>query len=146
VFTLVAANNGPGAATGVVVTNAIEPGVTFIWASPGCTFASATVSCDIGTLEAGANARRTVVVRPGSPGAITNNVAVSGAQGDPSTANNSSSLAVPVDATPAGVPVQRYRLYSPVTLEHHFTTDFNEYNRARRAGRLGAGRSGRQGV
>jgi len=23
--------------------------------------------------------------------------------------------------------VLRYRLYSPVTLEHHFTTDFNEY-------------------
>jgi hypothetical protein len=26
------------------------------------------------------------------------------------------------------VPVLRYRLYSPVTLEHHFTTDLNEYN------------------
>jgi hypothetical protein len=32
-----------------------------------------------------------------------------------------------VAASPAGVPVQRYRLYSDVTKEHHFTTDFNEY-------------------
>jgi hypothetical protein len=30
--------------------------------------------------------------------------------------------------TVAGVPVDRYRLYSPVTLEHLFTTDLNEYN------------------
>lgn len=30
--------------------------------------------------------------------------------------------------TTTGTAVNRYRLYSPVTLEHHFTTDQNEYN------------------
>jgi len=30
-------------------------------------------------------------------------------------------------ATPVGKLAIRYRLYSPVTLEHHFTTDANEY-------------------
>jgi hypothetical protein len=37
-------------------------------------------------------------------------------------------LTTDVAATPAGIPVSRYRLYSDVTKEHHFTTDLNEYN------------------
>ena len=42
-------------------------------------------------------------------------------------ANNVSESALDIVVSPAPVQVLRYRLYSPVTLEHHFTTDFNEY-------------------
>jgi hypothetical protein len=33
-----------------------------------------------------------------------------------------------VNASPVASQAQRYRLYSDVTKEHHFTTDLNEYN------------------
>jgi hypothetical protein len=36
-------------------------------------------------------------------------------------------IAASTGAALAGSPVARYRLYSPVTREHHFTTDLNEY-------------------
>ncbi|HUP30179.1 MAG TPA: hypothetical protein VM122_08410, partial [Usitatibacter sp.] len=47
---------------------------------------------------------------------------------DSNNLNNSATLSRSVFPTLAGSPVLRYRLYSPVTLEHHFTTDLNEYN------------------
>jgi hypothetical protein len=52
---------------------------------------------------------------------------VSSATADPNPANNTFNAAVTVNAAPAGIPIPRYRLYSPVTLEHHFTTGLNEY-------------------
>jgi hypothetical protein len=75
-----------------------------------------------------ASATFTLVLRPTAPGSFTNVATVTASQFDPASANNTSSLMVTVNATPAGTPVQRYRLYSDVTKEHHFTTDLNEYN------------------
>jgi hypothetical protein len=76
----------------------------------------------------GASATFKVVVRPAAAGTITSNVSVSADSPDPASANNASSAVVNVVAAPAGMPVPRYRLYSDVTKEHHFTTDLNEYN------------------
>ena len=64
-----------------------------------------------------------MVIRPSAIGTIINTASVSSNSG-----SVYSSLQLTVAPSPAGVPVQRYRLYSPVTLEHHFTTDLNEYN------------------
>jgi hypothetical protein len=42
--------------------------------------------------------------------------------------NNTTSLTLTVLSTPTAAVVLRYRLFSPVTKEHMFTTDLNEYN------------------
>ena len=47
---------------------------------------------------------------------------------DANSANNAHTLMVTVNPSPTGTGIFRYRLYSDVTKEHHFTTDLNEYN------------------
>jgi uncharacterized repeat protein (TIGR01451 family) len=130
VFTMTVTNSGPGTATGIAVTASYDPAASVIWASPGCARqgASAVYVCNLATLANGASARFRLVLRKGSAGTLTNNVTVGSATADGNAANNTVNLAIGVNPTPAGVPVQRYRLYSPITLEHHFTTSVNEYN------------------
>ena len=56
-YTLVVTDSGPLTATGVVVSDTLPAAATFVSASPGCTFASSTLRCTVGTLAAGARAR-----------------------------------------------------------------------------------------
>jgi hypothetical protein len=86
------------------------------------------VTCNIGTLAEGASAQVKVVLRPSAAGSLSNNVSVRGAEPDPVSSNDFGAITMPVNASPAGIPVIRYRLYSPVTQEHLFTTSANEYN------------------
>ncbi|HUP31216.1 MAG TPA: hypothetical protein VM122_13640 [Usitatibacter sp.] len=125
VFNVTVTNHDAGGATGVSLSDTLPAGSVFVWASPGCGNASGTVTCSIGTLPAGASATRKVVVRPGAAGVATNNASATASQG---LLNNANALGVPVNASPVAALVQRYRLYSDVTKEHHFTTDQNEYN------------------
>ena len=127
VFTITVVNNGQ-AATNVIVTDTLPANASFVWASSGCAPSGSTVQCALGSLAAGAGARVMVVVRPSSTGTMTNAASVSATQSDTVAGNNSSTSAVTVTASPAPAWVQRYRLYSPVTQEHHFTTDANEYH------------------
>jgi hypothetical protein len=61
------------------------------------------------------------------PRPVTASAVAQSSDADPNPANNSATASVDVGATAAGVPVTRYRLYGPVTREHMYTTDFNEY-------------------
>jgi hypothetical protein len=81
----------------------------------------------VGALAAGASVQLKVVVRPVSAGSITNSARIASAEADSFPANNNSSVVATVNAMPVAKAVARYRLYSPVTQEHHFTTDANEY-------------------
>lgn len=49
-YTLTLNNDGPSAATGVVVTDVLPDGVEFVSASPGCTEVTGTVTCTVGAL------------------------------------------------------------------------------------------------
>jgi uncharacterized repeat protein (TIGR01451 family) len=128
IFTITTANSGPMSATNVAITNTLPAGVVYVWSSPGCTLTGSTMNCAVGTLGPGASAERKLVIRPASTGVTTNTASVSTPDAETTLTNNSVSTNVTIAATPAGVPVLRYRLYSPVSLEHHFTTDLNEYN------------------
>jgi len=115
----VSGSNAPS----VVVQDVLPAGTAFVWASSGCSAAGTTVTCSAGTMAAGSNATYKIVVRPGTAGAFASmaTVSVSG------SAAASATLDTTVAAAPAANAVTRYRLYSPVTFEHHYTTDAFEY-------------------
>ena len=93
-FTIVASNNGPSAATGVVVNEVLPSGLTFVSASQTAGTWSAP-NWTIGNLSNGANATLTIVatVSQGGTGFV-NTVTISGNQTDPDTDNNTSSVSL----------------------------------------------------
>lgn len=102
VYTLTATNNGPGDATGVVVTDDLPMGVTYQSNDCGASFTDPTVTWNVGALANGAsavcNVTATVDVASGD---LVNNASVSAGSNDPVPANNTASAQVTV-----GQPVQ----------------------------------------
>jgi uncharacterized repeat protein (TIGR01451 family) len=92
-YTITAKNNGPSAATNVVLTDSPLPAnVQFVSASAG-TFDAANnrVVASLGSLPVGGTATVTIVVRPTAAAAgttLVNTVAVTAAETDPNPANN----------------------------------------------------------
>lgn len=99
IYTIIVTNNGPAAATGVMVTDylpapagspqVIPLELLSVTPTQGTCSGTNTINCDIGTLDAGAGATVTIVTKTLSAGVISNTAVVSGNQNDPSTANNS---------------------------------------------------------
>ena len=89
-YSITVTNNGPSDATGVIVTDTLPIGTSFVSASAGCTEAEGTVTCDVGSIATGASAMVTVqvTVDPGTTGPITNSASVAGSETDPNAANN----------------------------------------------------------
>jgi uncharacterized repeat protein (TIGR01451 family) len=126
-FALTAANAGPSLATNVAISQTLPAGWNVVWMSPGCSASGASVTCSLISLPPGLSQMFTVVARPAAGGSATAVATIAATEIDNLPANNSSSVAMTVSDAPAANVIQRYRLYSPVTLEHHFTTDLNEY-------------------
>jgi len=125
--TLTAANAGPLRATAVTVTYTVPTGWQLIWMTPACGAAASHVICTVMALSPGASQEFDVVMRPASSGNASSVVTVAATESDPALADNTSTLTLSAADAPVAKAVERYRLYSPVTLEHHFTTDANEY-------------------
>lgn len=88
-YTVDVRNRGPRQATGVKVTDSLPEGVDFISASKACDDPEGgVVTCNVGTLAAGANDDFEIRVRPKTPGEIVNAVTVDGDQDDPDPAND----------------------------------------------------------
>lgn len=96
VYTLQVTNNGAAAASGVVVTDKLPSGLT--WISTGATQGncngSSTITCDLGNLANGAAATVTITARAAVAGTFTNAASVAGAEYDPDGANNSATITV----------------------------------------------------
>jgi uncharacterized repeat protein (TIGR01451 family) len=115
-FTLAVENNGPDQADGVTVVDPLPSGLTFVSASPGCTFAAGVVTCSVGDLADEAVATVTVTASPTSASAgqtLTNLATASSSTADPDLTDNQAGAAVdvtipaapaPAAATPAAVP------------------------------------------
>jgi uncharacterized repeat protein (TIGR01451 family) len=102
-------NNGaptmPATTSGVVVTDTLPAGVTFVSATPsvGTCSGTSTVTCNLGTFPSGAVATIDIVVHaPNVTGTITNTATVAAATSDPIPSNNTSSVNSTVSVLPTG--------------------------------------------
>ncbi|HZW31543.1 MAG TPA: hypothetical protein VFF52_12600, partial [Isosphaeraceae bacterium] len=102
IYEVTATNAGPVEATGVVLSNTLPDGVSFVSASTDQgvepALASGVVTATFATLAVGASATLTIVVDPtAAPGStLIDTAAVAGQQADPNPGNNQASLTLPV--------------------------------------------------
>src|SRR5262245_37936173 len=119
-YTISVTNAGPSDATGVVVTDTLPSGVTFVSASPGCA-GTTVVTCNIGTLPSAPSQNTaalgiTVTALPASPGFTLVNTVTVASSSDPNPSNdtasatttvqpisNSADLRVSIQASPSPV-------------------------------------------
>jgi uncharacterized repeat protein (TIGR01451 family) len=90
-YSIVITNNGPNAATNVLVSQTLPATVTFVSAisSQGtCTQSGGTVTAALGTLGNGAAATVTVVVKPTQAGLLQATTSVTSSAVDPNGTNN----------------------------------------------------------
>lgn len=95
IYTLVATNNGPSDATGVVVSDDLPAGVDYVSNDAGCSVAGQTVTCSLGALANGASQTIEIVasVRVSSADTVlTNNTDITGDQFDQDPDNNTDDL------------------------------------------------------
>jgi uncharacterized repeat protein (TIGR01451 family) len=91
VYTVTVFNAGPSPATGVVLTDTLPAGVTFVSASPSCVAVALVVTCNLGTVASGASSPVTISVTTGGVTTLTNSASVTANEPDPNLANNSAS-------------------------------------------------------
>jgi uncharacterized repeat protein (TIGR01451 family) len=97
-YTIDVTNLGPTSASGVTVTDATPPGLTFVSNTGACV---TPFPCSLGTLTSGqtASITSTFNVPPAyASGSITNTASVSSSATDPNSANDSSTVTTPVVA------------------------------------------------
>ncbi|HEX4954878.1 MAG TPA: DUF11 domain-containing protein [Thermoanaerobaculia bacterium] len=106
VYTLTVSNNGPGGATGVVVTDSLPAQVTYVSNDCGAGFASPTVTWNVGALANGGSAtcNVTVAVNAGVNGAVVNSATASGAGVDPVSSNNVGTATINVQQATIDIP------------------------------------------
>lgn len=95
-YNLTVTNNGPDQAMEVVVNDWLPDTVTFVSATPSQGWCgvhiAGLVTCHPETLDNGATATISIVVKPTQPGMITNTATVSTSTPDPESGNDSSSV------------------------------------------------------
>jgi uncharacterized repeat protein (TIGR01451 family) len=111
-YTITVTNNGPDAATNVVVNDNLPAGVQFVSATPsqGSCAGTDPFTCTIGTLNSGASATIALqVLVTATSGTISNTATVTSSTDDGNPGNNSATTP-PIPATPgreetaAGIP------------------------------------------
>jgi uncharacterized repeat protein (TIGR01451 family) len=91
-YSIVVGNNGPSAASGVMVEDTLPPGVRFSSENPSqgsCDVIEQNVICDLDTIASGESATISIVVIPEQDGTLTNRVEISSDQTDPNPGNDS---------------------------------------------------------
>ncbi len=99
-YTVIVANAGSLAATGVVLTDTLPGSVTFGSATPsqGSCSGTSVVVCELGSIDVDAQAQVTLVVTPTAAGAIENHATAMARETDRALADNSAVESTLVDA------------------------------------------------
>jgi uncharacterized repeat protein (TIGR01451 family) len=102
-YNVTVVNNGPSAATAVVLTDTLPGTVTYVSATPSqggpCTQAAGVVTCPLGAINNGANATVAIVVTaPNTPGNISNTASATSGVTDPTAANNTATQGTTVNS------------------------------------------------
>lgn len=103
-FVLTVTNDGPDPATNVTVTDTLPPEVSYVSATPsaGSCSGTATITCNVGTLNDGESATIDIVVTLNTPGDVTNTAGVASDTADSDGSDNSSdanfTIAAPANA------------------------------------------------
>ncbi len=98
-------NGGPSQATGVVLTNNLPSGLTFVSdsASQGSCSGTGTLTCNLDSLAAGSMATVTIVGTPTSVGAFSDSASVTANESDPNPTNNTGAATITVLQPPPTV-------------------------------------------
>ncbi len=117
-YTLAVINSGPNAAPGVVVTDTLPAGVTFLSSSTtqGTCSGTSPVTCNLGTLNSGGSATITIVVIPTTAGSISNSTVVASAANDPDSSNDSAATTTTVNPPTADLSISKSDSPDPVTV------------------------------
>jgi len=104
-YTIQVTNNGASTATGVVISDLLPAGLTYVSSTPSQgIYTSGTGAWAVGTLANAASATLTIVATVTQAGTISNTAAVSASnQPDPNSANNSASASLSVQAADLAV-------------------------------------------
>ena len=127
-------DSGPSSATTVVLTDVLDPSLTFVSATVSppaqgtCNQAAGTVTCNLNTFSPGGSAFITITVTPGSAGNITNTASVTADQPDPNQANNSATNAITINSANADMRVTMSHSPEPVTLGQNLSYFINVSN------------------
>lgn len=102
-YAVTATNNGPAAATGVVVTSDLSLNSSYVSDDCGASAAGNTVTWMVGNLANGASQTCNITVQADGVGSLSNSATVTGDQNDPNGGNNagSNALAGPAQTIPS---------------------------------------------
>ena len=112
-YSITISNSGPASSYGVMLTNQIPVGATFVSASVSSgtwNYAGGQVSCSLGNLTNGQVALVTIVVQPTLPGLALDQTALSAITPDPAPANNFLTDVRPVQVNAAGSAITQVTL------------------------------------
>jgi len=103
-YALTVTNNGPSNATGVTVTDTLPAGLTYVSNDCGASFVNPTLTWNVGALAATASATCNLTATVNQAGTIVNVASATGAETDPTPANNAATAAVTTSVSIAEVP------------------------------------------
>jgi uncharacterized repeat protein (TIGR01451 family) len=103
-YVLTVDNDGPDAASNVVVTDTLPAAVAFVSSDCGAGEAAGVVTWNVGALAAGAGASCTVSVQVLSAGTLVNSALATADQNDPDAGSNAAEAVVEARAAAVGIP------------------------------------------